>query len=55
LIVRKIHATLVLSGGDVSETKAAQVIAVGSMVVAVLAMWYSTGVGDALVGLWRSM
>jgi hypothetical protein len=39
----------------VNEFKAAATIAIGAMVVAILSMWYATGVGDAAINLWRQL
>lgn len=38
-----------------TEFRAAATIAIGCMVVAILSMWYATGVGDAAINLWRTM
>ncbi len=38
-----------------NEFRAAAIIAVGSMFVAVISLWYSTGVGDAAINLWRQL
>lgn len=38
-----------------TEFRAAVTIAIGCMVVAILSLYYATGVGDAAMQLWRQL
>lgn len=55
LLFYRLCFTMNLSGGDVNEFKAAAALAIGCITVAILSMWYSTGVGDAVINLWRQL